>query len=149
MNKIKIGVFGGGVRGVDLTRNFLMLNCDIVALCDFRPERLRLARRVRRMGRALRTRKQRRAGVRRKRRPPLSAARANFEPPGAPRRGNGRPGNRNDSADRRSSRNERFRAAVQADRLLYDLGRVVDACRRRLDYELGERRRRVRVALSH
>ena len=40
MNKIKIGVFGGGVRGVDLTRNFLMLNCDIVAFCESRKERI-------------------------------------------------------------------------------------------------------------
>ena len=40
MKKIKIGVFGAG-RGVDLAQNFMMLNCDIVALCDFIPERLK------------------------------------------------------------------------------------------------------------
>ena len=39
MNRIKIGVFGAG-RGVDIAKNFMLLNCDIVALCDFRPDRL-------------------------------------------------------------------------------------------------------------
>jgi len=40
MKKIKIGVFGAG-RGVDLAQNFMMLNCDIVALCDSLPSRLK------------------------------------------------------------------------------------------------------------
>lgn len=39
MEKIRIGVFGAG-RGVDLAKNFMLLNCDIVALCDNRPDRL-------------------------------------------------------------------------------------------------------------
>ena len=39
MKKIKIGIFGGGVRGLDLAKNFLLLNCDIVAVCEFRTER--------------------------------------------------------------------------------------------------------------
>lgn len=40
MSELKIGVFGVG-RGMDLARNFMMLNCDIVAICDSREERLR------------------------------------------------------------------------------------------------------------
>ena len=39
MKKIKIGVFGAG-RGFDIAENFMLLNCDIVALCDFHEERL-------------------------------------------------------------------------------------------------------------
>ena len=39
MKRIKIGIFGAG-RGVDIAKNFMMLNCDVVALCDFRPDRL-------------------------------------------------------------------------------------------------------------
>ena len=39
MKKIKIGIFGAG-RGVDLATNFITLGCDVVALCDFRKERL-------------------------------------------------------------------------------------------------------------
>ncbi len=38
MEKIKIGIFGAG-RGVDLAQNFMMLGCEIVALCDFHKER--------------------------------------------------------------------------------------------------------------
>lgn len=34
MKKIKIGVFGAG-RGIDVARNFMLLGCEIVALCDF------------------------------------------------------------------------------------------------------------------
>ncbi len=39
MKKLKIGVFGVG-RGLHLAKNFMLLNCDIVALCDFHKERL-------------------------------------------------------------------------------------------------------------
>lgn len=39
MKKIRIGVVGAG-RGVDLARNFLLLGCDVVALCDNRKGRL-------------------------------------------------------------------------------------------------------------
>ena len=39
MKKLKIGVFGAG-RGTDLAQNFMMLGCDIVALCDYNPDRL-------------------------------------------------------------------------------------------------------------
>ena len=38
MKKIKIGIFGAG-RGMDIARNFMLLNCDIVALCDNIEER--------------------------------------------------------------------------------------------------------------
>jgi predicted dehydrogenase len=34
MKKLKIGVFGAGVRGRGLARTLLTLNCDIVALCE-------------------------------------------------------------------------------------------------------------------
>lgn len=39
MKKMKIGVFGAG-RGMDLATNFMLLGCDIVALCDSRTEML-------------------------------------------------------------------------------------------------------------
>ena len=39
MKKLKIGIFGVG-RGMDIARNFMLLNCDITALCDFHQERL-------------------------------------------------------------------------------------------------------------
>lgn len=39
MKKLKIGIFGAG-RGMDIAKNFMLLNCDIVALCDFSDERL-------------------------------------------------------------------------------------------------------------
>ena len=42
MKKIKIGIFGAG-RGVYVAENFRLLGCDIVALCDNRPERLESA----------------------------------------------------------------------------------------------------------
>lgn len=38
MSKIKIGVFGAG-RGIDLAKNFMLLNCEIVALCERDGER--------------------------------------------------------------------------------------------------------------
>ena len=37
MNRIKIGVFGAG-RGADIARNFMLLDCDIVAVCEVDPE---------------------------------------------------------------------------------------------------------------
>ncbi len=37
MKKIKIGIFGAW-RGSHVAENFMLLNCDIVALCDKRPE---------------------------------------------------------------------------------------------------------------
>ena len=39
MKKIKIGIFGAG-RGIDIAINFMMLDCDIVAVCDFNAQRL-------------------------------------------------------------------------------------------------------------
>ena len=36
MKKLKIGVFGGGYRGQMLAKDFLYLNCDIVAVCENR-----------------------------------------------------------------------------------------------------------------
>ena len=38
MEKIRIGVFGVG-RGMDVARNFMLLGCDIVAICDNHTER--------------------------------------------------------------------------------------------------------------
>lgn len=42
MKKLKIGVFGTG-RGMDIAKNFMLLGCDIVAVCDEREERLKKA----------------------------------------------------------------------------------------------------------
>ena len=42
MKKLRMGVFGCG-RGCDLAKNFMMLNCDIAAVCDFNPDRLNKA----------------------------------------------------------------------------------------------------------
>lgn len=39
MANLKIGLFGVG-RGMDIARNFMMLNCDIVAICDFDEKRM-------------------------------------------------------------------------------------------------------------
>ena len=39
MKNLKIGVFGTG-RGYSIAKDFMMLNCEIVALCDFNKERL-------------------------------------------------------------------------------------------------------------
>ena len=39
MQKIKIGIFGAGARGMSFVPSFLLLNCDIVAVCEFRKER--------------------------------------------------------------------------------------------------------------
>lgn len=36
MKKIKIGIFGGGERGQALVKEFLYLNCDVVAVCENR-----------------------------------------------------------------------------------------------------------------
>ncbi len=38
MDKIKIGVFGAG-RGITLAESFILLGCEIVALCDFNKNR--------------------------------------------------------------------------------------------------------------
>ena len=38
MKKLRIGIFGAG-RGADIARNFLLLDCDVVAICDFNKER--------------------------------------------------------------------------------------------------------------
>ncbi len=38
MKKIKIGIFGAS-RGVEVAKNFMLLDCDIVALCDFNKKR--------------------------------------------------------------------------------------------------------------
>lgn len=39
MGKLKVGVFGVG-RGIDLAKNFKLLNCEIVAMCDDRRDRM-------------------------------------------------------------------------------------------------------------
>ena len=46
MKKLKIGIFGAGVRGLSLAPCFMLLGCDIVAVCDFRPARLAEAKKV-------------------------------------------------------------------------------------------------------
>ena len=38
MDKIRIGVFVAG-RGMDIAQNFMLLNAEIVALCDNHKER--------------------------------------------------------------------------------------------------------------
>ena len=38
MKKLRVGVFGAG-RGADIAGNFMMLGCEIVAICDFHKER--------------------------------------------------------------------------------------------------------------
>lgn len=38
MNKIKIGIMGAG-RGIDIAKNLMLLDCKIVALCEFSKER--------------------------------------------------------------------------------------------------------------
>lgn len=38
MKKLKVGVFGVG-RGMDIAKNFMLLGCDIVAICDNHKER--------------------------------------------------------------------------------------------------------------
>lgn len=44
MANLKIGIFGAGIRGLYVARDFMLLNCDIVAVCDFRKERLDVAK---------------------------------------------------------------------------------------------------------
>ena len=38
MKRIKVGIFGMGVRGRTLASDFMLQNCDIVAVCECRPE---------------------------------------------------------------------------------------------------------------
>lgn len=38
MKRYKIGIFGAG-RGIDIAKNLMLLDCDIVALCDFNESR--------------------------------------------------------------------------------------------------------------
>jgi predicted dehydrogenase len=53
MAKIRVGIFGTG-RGIDLARNFLYHNdCEVVALCDNRPNRLENG--VKRLGKTVKT----------------------------------------------------------------------------------------------
>lgn len=42
MEKIKVGVFGVG-RGMTLAKEFMLLNCEIVAICDLHKERREMA----------------------------------------------------------------------------------------------------------
>lgn len=42
MGKLKVGVFGVG-RGIDIAQNFKLLNCEIVAMCDERKDRMDVA----------------------------------------------------------------------------------------------------------
>ncbi|MBR6728598.1 MAG: Gfo/Idh/MocA family oxidoreductase [Clostridia bacterium] len=42
MKSLRIGVFGVN-RGMDIAKNFMLLNCEIAALCDFRRENLEQA----------------------------------------------------------------------------------------------------------
>ena len=43
MQKIKIGIFGAGARGMSFVPSFLLLNCDIVAVCEFREKQRKTA----------------------------------------------------------------------------------------------------------
>lgn len=45
MKKLRIGIFGVG-RGNGLGRNFMLLNCEIVALCDCRRESMEIAKKA-------------------------------------------------------------------------------------------------------
>ncbi len=47
MKKLKIGVFGVG-RGTDIAENFMLLGCEIVAVCD--PRRDRMEKSLKRLG---------------------------------------------------------------------------------------------------
>ena len=38
MNRLRVGVFGAG-RGLEIAKNFMLLNAEIVALCDYHKER--------------------------------------------------------------------------------------------------------------
>lgn len=38
MNKPRIGIFGAG-RGIDIAQNLMLLDCEVVALCDFNEKR--------------------------------------------------------------------------------------------------------------
>lgn len=40
MEKIRVGIFGAGPRGRSLIKPFMLLNCDIVAICDNREKEL-------------------------------------------------------------------------------------------------------------
>lgn len=40
MKKLKVGIFGFGVRGQSLYKDFMLLGCDIVAVCETRKNRL-------------------------------------------------------------------------------------------------------------
>jgi predicted dehydrogenase len=53
MAKIRVGIFGTG-RGIDIARNFLYHNdCEVVAHCDNRPNRLENG--VKRLGKTVKT----------------------------------------------------------------------------------------------
>lgn len=43
MANLKIGIFGIGIRGMSIARDLMLLNCDIVAVCDIRDECLKNA----------------------------------------------------------------------------------------------------------
>lgn len=45
MKRLKIGVFGAG-RGVNLSKNFMLLNCEIVAVCDYHAARLEASKKT-------------------------------------------------------------------------------------------------------
>lgn len=39
MSKLRVGIFGAG-RGIDVAKDFMLLNCDVVALCENREDRI-------------------------------------------------------------------------------------------------------------
>lgn len=43
MKRLKIGIFGTNIRGQYIARDFMLLNCDIVAICDIGETRLETA----------------------------------------------------------------------------------------------------------
>jgi threonine dehydrogenase-like Zn-dependent dehydrogenase len=40
MKKLKVGIFGFGPRGQSFIKSLMLLNCDIVAVCENRPAQL-------------------------------------------------------------------------------------------------------------
>lgn len=42
MKRIKLGIFGSG-RGMDIAKNFMLLDCDVIAVCEFDSARMKKA----------------------------------------------------------------------------------------------------------
>ena len=44
MKKLKIGIMGSGIRGVYIAKDFMLLNCEIVAACETNPKKIEFAK---------------------------------------------------------------------------------------------------------